>query len=335
MEPRALIVFDMDGVLIDVSGSYREVVRQTTRLFFRGSPAWGELPDPLFSLPDLAGLKQSGGLNNDWDLTCQAISLLFSLVDAGQDGKDTDPRSLHEKTMRQCDLSPLIRFLAAEDRPLTALMARRGKKIDPLIARFYRDDVGSGNLVKQTFQELYLGSDLFESTHGFAAEAYHGEGYITRERPLIETEVLDRLAEEALLAIATGRPRLEADYTLERFDLKGYFPVIYSHDDCVREEKRILAQENRSVSLGKPDPYMLDAIRSTLGKKVGKGFYVGDMPDDMVAASRARPPFVSIGYVASAADKSLSRDILSKAGAGYIIEGLDALGPLVARQAAQ
>ena len=32
-----LIVFDMDGVLIDVSGSYRETARKTARLFFTGA----------------------------------------------------------------------------------------------------------------------------------------------------------------------------------------------------------------------------------------------------------------------------------------------------------
>jgi len=34
-KPQALIVFDMDGVIVDVSGSYRDTVRQTARLFFK------------------------------------------------------------------------------------------------------------------------------------------------------------------------------------------------------------------------------------------------------------------------------------------------------------
>ena len=54
MKPRGLIVFDMDGVIVDVSKSYRETVRQTARLFFQGARGWSELPDPLFSLSDLA-----------------------------------------------------------------------------------------------------------------------------------------------------------------------------------------------------------------------------------------------------------------------------------------
>ena len=51
-----LIVFDMDGVIVDVSESYREAVRQTARLFFKHAPGWDSLPDPLFSLSDLAGI---------------------------------------------------------------------------------------------------------------------------------------------------------------------------------------------------------------------------------------------------------------------------------------
>ena len=35
MQNKKLIVFDMDGVLIDVSRSYRDTVRQTAKLFLK------------------------------------------------------------------------------------------------------------------------------------------------------------------------------------------------------------------------------------------------------------------------------------------------------------
>ncbi len=72
MKPKNLIVFDMDGVIVDVSASYRDVVRRTTQLFFHPARASESLPEPLFALSDLAAVKQSGGLNNDWDLTFAA-----------------------------------------------------------------------------------------------------------------------------------------------------------------------------------------------------------------------------------------------------------------------
>ena len=77
MKPKKLIVFDMDGVLIDVSNSYRATVRQTAGLFFSLAGHADELPEPLFDLPDLAEVKQSGGLNNDWDLSFNPQLLNF------------------------------------------------------------------------------------------------------------------------------------------------------------------------------------------------------------------------------------------------------------------
>jgi len=55
--PSRLIVFDMDGVIVDVSGSYRETVRQTARLFFREAGSWQDLPDLLFPLKRGVSLK--------------------------------------------------------------------------------------------------------------------------------------------------------------------------------------------------------------------------------------------------------------------------------------
>ena len=84
MRSQRLLVFDMDGVIIDVSRSYRDTIRQTARLFFKGAHSWENLPDPLFPLSDLARVKQSGGLNNDWDLTFLVISLLFAFEKKNQ-----------------------------------------------------------------------------------------------------------------------------------------------------------------------------------------------------------------------------------------------------------
>jgi HAD superfamily hydrolase (TIGR01548 family) len=53
------VLFDMDGVLVDVSKSYRIAIQETVR-FFSGQPAQPE---------EIQALKERGGYNNDWDLT--------------------------------------------------------------------------------------------------------------------------------------------------------------------------------------------------------------------------------------------------------------------------
>jgi len=320
-----LVVFDMDGVIIDVSASYRDTVRQTARLFFKGARCWEDLPDPLFPLSDLARVKQSGGLNNDWDLTYLVISLLFSLVKGAGGNTDPDPWSGYQAVIRDCDAADLVTYLNATDRPVSTLLEKKGKVRQSLISRLHSGDVGSGNVIKQVFQEIYLGKDLFESTYGIPARAHAGQGLINREKLLIDSATLDILASRYSLAIATGRPRAEADHPLDHFGIRRYFTTVYTLDDCLAEEKRIQAQQKINVSLSKPNPYMLDAIAEATKHEVSEFYYIGDMPDDMVAASRSAAGFKGIGILVSAPDKNSLKEQLQRAGADYVIEDFRAL----------
>lgn len=59
LETKPTVVFDMDGVLIDVSKSYRVAIQETFKHF----------SDREISLEEISEAKKLGGLNNDWDLT--------------------------------------------------------------------------------------------------------------------------------------------------------------------------------------------------------------------------------------------------------------------------
>lgn len=61
--PPGVLVFDMDGVLVEVSGSYREAIRATVRHFT------GE----LVSHDLIQDFKNAGGWNNDWLLSHRLI----------------------------------------------------------------------------------------------------------------------------------------------------------------------------------------------------------------------------------------------------------------------
>jgi HAD superfamily phosphatase len=326
---RNLIVFDMDGVLVDVSRSYRDAVRQTARLFFRGAHNWKSLPDPLFSLSDLARVKQSGGLNNDWDLTATVISLLLSRVEMADPAHNDDAAALHRKATSALDVTALARYLENTPRPLATLMAKNGNSNHPFASAMYKGDVGSGNIIKQIFQEIYLGKDLFESTYNMAAGYFRGDGLILREALLVHREDLNRLAQTNLLAIATGRPEAEAAYPLELHDLRKYFGAVVSLDQCLEKEKEIFLKENRKVSLSKPDPYMLDLIADINShQQIEKYYYVGDMPDDMMAASRSNFGYTGIGVLWSAPNPEDLQKKLEDAGAKHIVETITELEKL-------
>jgi len=325
MKSKNLIVFDMDGVIIDVSASYRDVVRHTAKLFFQPARGADKLPDPLFDLADLAAVKQSGGLNNDWDLTYLVIKLLFSTVDMRIDHESRDPWKRYHENTRRCDATPLATFLQSTDKPLVWLLKQHGKLENQFIKNLHGGDVGSGNIIKQIFQEIYLGPDLFQATYHLSPAVYRGPGFILRERLLVDPHILAELSKNNVLAVATGRPKAEAEYPIKHFELNQYFSLMMTLDDCLREEKRIQAAENRTVSLSKPDPFMLDAIAKACPEALANRYYIGDMPDDMLAAARSKAKFKGIGLLLAALDKESLKKEMRRAGAVYIAETFEDL----------
>jgi len=320
-----LIVLDMDGVLVDVSASYREAVRMTARLFFKGVGGWDQLPDPLFSLEEIAAVKQTGGLNNDWELTYRILDLLMLRVHLTGDIPNGDPWIIHRHVLKNADVTALVQHLSTHDTPLQYLLREKDTQRELFIQAMCANDVGTGNVIKQIFQELYLGNDLFLQTYGLPPQLHITEGLINREKLLVQPAALQKLADGNLLAIATGRPRAEAQYPLQRFKLSPYFGSVLTLDDCLRAERAIQAKDDRTVSLSKPNPFMLDAIAKPHMDYVSKCYYIGDMPDDMTAAARSKYGYTGIGFIASAPDKAMLVRALKQAGASHVIQDFDEL----------
>lgn len=59
----SLLIFDMDGVLVDVTESYRESIRETVRQF----------TGVAVSHAEIQAAKNRGGSNNDWDLSLELV----------------------------------------------------------------------------------------------------------------------------------------------------------------------------------------------------------------------------------------------------------------------
>jgi len=94
----ALIVFDMDGVLVDVSESYRETIARTVEHFAGATVTRAQIQD----------YKNQGGFNDDWKLSHHIIAQhgvaveFQSVVDYFQNqfhGNGTDGLILRERWM--------------------------------------------------------------------------------------------------------------------------------------------------------------------------------------------------------------------------------------------
>ncbi len=188
---KPILVFDMDGVLVDVTESYRETIARTVEHFtsIRLSPE------------KIQEYKNQGGLNDDWKLSHHIVTA------AGVD-------------------------VPFED-------------------------------VKDHFQHLFRGNG--------------GQALMLREKWVARPGTLEKLNRNFRFAVFTGRPREEAQLTLDRFAPELQFqPVLGMYE----------------VENHKPAPDgLLQILRDNCDCQV---FYVGDTVDDARAARAAKVPFIGI-----------------------------------------
>ncbi len=332
--PLNVLIFDMDGVLIDVSKSYRKAIEETIRIYLKiclhsGSAGNGLALDRAVSL-----FKAAGGFNNDWDLTSGLLLYLLSLSGLPACLKRREFSSIQETVAHlQGESSgfPAGMPMAVNPGRLSSFLRRATACGQGLkgICRALRGSwegwvYGSGgldrtNVVKRIFQEVYLGRK-FGSCYPLKRLFCRGKGYYLHERMLIPAEVLSALRRKVLLGVATGRPRFEAELALKRFHILSRFKSIVTLDECLEEEARLFRSTGRRLKRTKPHPFpLLKAVEET-GIPAPRCGYVGDAVDDIRAARalRGKVPILALGFIPGPENRALER-VLKGAGADRVI----------------
>jgi len=325
-----LIIFDMDGVLIDVSESYREVTRLSVVRYLQDIIGVRIRDDGFITRSDVAEIKRSGRLNNDWDLTNAIINtylgVLFDpynrhLIHAAKEipaqGRDSEILYLIHDLLKDAERSTIEKALeevSVKEIWFDFMNKQEGALNKGYVSPFLfgQGDVGRGNLSKRIFQELYLGRELFTEIYREKPVFYEGDGYIEKEGLIPSYTQLKLLGSLYNLSIATGRPGVEAEHALRRFGIEGIFSALVTEDDVVKAER------SAGETLRKPHPFTIELCIERSGYRGGGSvYYIGDMPDDMVASRRAG--VIPVGFVnektSSEDERKRHRDILIERGA--------------------
>lgn len=333
-----LLIFDMDGVLVDVRTSYRAATAQTVQRYL--GDCLGISPPPgLVMQAAIEACKMMSGFNNDWDVTAGLIGFFLAHLPP-LPAPSAPPANLDAiltlLAQTPCPADAGARLAEAVDRLPTLIEPVRraggglhnlrqaiGDRNQHLV--FYDGEPTTTSLVLRLFQETYLGPALFAQTCHAQPRFWRTPGLIETETLLVKLETLAGLARRHRLAIATGRPLAEAAYTIQRLGLTPFFEAFITHDDVAAAEEAAAAA-GQSVRLSKPSPWPLLSAASRLdpGGALAAA-YLGDMPDDMMACQRARAqrPFLAIG-VTAAGGEALARH-LRTAGADFTVRSVDDL----------
>jgi HAD superfamily hydrolase (TIGR01548 family) len=332
-----LLIFDMDGVLVDVSKSYRKTIRRTVQTYLesclgfqkKGRKGW--ITDEEISL-----FKSAGGFNNDWDLTSGLLLYLLSTS-----GIRPLPRR-----KRFSSIPEAVSYLRTESFPFRRKISIRPKRRELLSFLEKVSSKGGGlrglrrilktawegwvysvgypdgeNLVKRIFQEVYLGR-MFSRRYHLRPIFYKGKGLYLQERILIPRKILSTLRKRARMGIASGRPGFEAELALRRLHLHPYFDSVVTLNECEAEENRIFLSTGKRIECSKPRPYSILKVVEEIGIPDPHCAYVGDVADDVLAARAAKRylQMLSVGFVRGHGNKKIARESMKRAGADLVIE---------------
>ena len=331
-----LLIFDMDGVLIDVSKSYRETIRQTVHIYLETCLGFQMGKKGPTSEEDITLFKSIGGFNNDWDLTSALLLYLLSISGLPPSKKknrfssieeivsylrEKSSRFLQKNTIQLTgkQITSFIKEVKALGGRLKGVLRTSAGSWDGWVYRFGK--LNKENLVKRIFQEVYLGNQ-FTSHYHLPPLFYKKKGLYQREKLLITKEVLSSLRKKIQMGIASGRPRFEAELALKRFRLLPYFNSVVTLDECMEEEARIFRSTGRQMRFSKPHPYSLLRVIQEIGIPNPQCGYVGDVVDDMLAARAVKNKLqiVAIGFLSGKKKGKAVKESLFRAGADCVIE---------------
>ena len=253
------VLFDIDGVLVDIRKSYNTAIKETVEYmlkFITGSSFQGLVTDQI-----ILKFRQSGGFNNDTD-TSYAITLATL---ANPPKNISEGRKFLALVAENADESGRIsveKFLAIYD-------IDKWKKVLTYPA------LVKDSLLARIFDEIFYGPDLFRQQDHLEPK------YCTTGRPLIKNDKLAVTVKtmkklnkmfKGNLAIVSGRSRLAAEYSLK--------PIIkyFNSDACV-------FLEDKKREYAKPNPYAVKHAMKVMSARTA--IYVGDSVEDLLMARRA------------------------------------------------
>jgi len=281
------VVLDIDGVLLDVADSYRRaVVESVERLYGR-----------TIDRDDVQRFKDAGGFNNDWDVTDAAA--LYVLAD------ERESIPLSEFTAR----------IESRGGGLDAARAVVSEELTPADRERVFAEWDTDRL-RDVFQQLYLGSDLYRDIEG-GEPRLDTPGFIHDEPVIVSEETLAALDADYDVGVVTGRPAAEADIAMDRAGLDVPDADRFTMDDWEQ---------------GKPHPHALVTLAEQFGAE--RVAFAGDTLDDVKTAVNADAEddervYYGIGVLTGGLTGEDGRRKFSEVGASAVVDSVNDLSDIL------
>ncbi|MBA3749635.1 MAG: HAD-IA family hydrolase [Nitrosopumilus sp.] len=257
------IIFDIDGVLIDIINSYNQTIIKTIQhiLNFNFRFNIDIIDFPIEKL--ISKFRHTGGFNNDIDTTYSIILII-----------------VYCKSINKCEINEIFNFFInilerIDDKGIISIEKELEKIGDieniKIKLGYPKDD----NIISTVFNEIFYGPDLFRKQFNKKPKYYFDKPLINNDKIIIKEKTIQDLSKEfnGKLILVSGRSKIASYFTLNKF--VDYF----IKDACI-----FLEDERREYS--KPNTYAMHRVFNQL--KLKNAIYVGDSIEDLLMVEKFR-----------------------------------------------
>ena len=250
------IIFDCDGVLIDITKSYDLAIIKTTQYVLKNFAKINDAIDVDFKIID--GFKSTGGFNDEVDLAYAAILSLvaakklkkdqtifiFNVIENSDSGGIVSVEKYIEDLVDISDIKKILSYPGPHDQ----------------------------NPLYQIFDQFFYGPELYQKLFKNPSK-FSEPGLIEQDDVILNDSLIKKFQKrfDSKIAMVTGRGKESVRYSLkemlEKFDL---------------ENSVFLEDESRELAKPNPKP-LLDSIK---GMNSALTLYVGDSMEDFIMAKR-------------------------------------------------
>ena len=248
------IIFDCDGVLIDVSRSYDLAIKRTTEYVLKVFAGIHSIP---ISAKIISGFKATGGFNDEVDVTYASI---LSLVAANRLG--VNPEKFVNTVIKNADRTGIV--------SIERFLNNVNVDISDIKKKLCYPGPHTTNPLYKIFDQLFYGPTLYKKIFHRKSK-FKSKGLIENDTVLVSEKLINMLRKKP--AIVTGRGIESTKYSLG--ELFSKFDISAS-----------IFLEDHPRSLAKPNPKSLLISIKRLNSK--SCIYVGDSMEDLIMAKKAK-----------------------------------------------
>jgi len=292
------IIFDCDGVLIDITKSYDLAIDKTVKYVLEN---FSKITDIItIDSKIIDGFKSSGGFNDEVDLT---YALILSLVAANKLQKNQ--RGFILNVISNADTSGI---LSVEK------YIKKFVDISDIKNKLSYPGTHHDNPLYKIFDQIFYGPELYLKLFHKKSQ-FLESGLIENDIVLVDNLLIEKLQKKfsSKISIVSGRGKESIKYSLKqllnKFDLKN---------------SMFLEDEPREMA--KPNPESL--VRSINGMNCTYCIYVGDSMEDLIMAKKATEQGYKIifcGIIGTSKNPHNKLELFEQNGVLLVLDSIDLL----------